>query len=377
MSTATAAVTADRRAPAVIPLALTAVGVATPAGLGLEALGRALAGSLTVHAEPLADGETPPPRPVRTVPDLRTAELIGRKGVRHLDRTTKLGLVACRLALDTLPEPVGERTGVVLGTTAGSVRSSSEYSLETLRQERPYLVNPSLFPNTVMNCAAGQIAIRHGLRGVNATLAGGHLAGVQALRYARNALRQGQADRLLVAAVEEFSPQTAWGWHRSGALAAAAPVGEGAAALMVEPEELARAAGRPVLARVLACETGFATRARLTGGLASVISTALERSGRSPDEVTAVSLGATGRSTLDRLEERAVVRALGGLPGQVVRVKATVGECLSADGLLQVAAVLAARPADGGARGGTAVITSLSADGPVGCAVLDLDRSAG
>src|SRR5207248_2320963 len=61
------------------------------------------------------------------------------------------------------------RVGVVLGTTVGSLRSMSDYTRETLIEERPYLVSPALFPNTVMNCAAGQSAIRHGLAGINAT----------------------------------------------------------------------------------------------------------------------------------------------------------------------------------------------------------------
>ncbi|MFE7168813.1 beta-ketoacyl synthase N-terminal-like domain-containing protein [Streptomyces sp. NPDC057616] len=379
MSTATVGTPTTRTAADLAPLAITAVGAVTPAGLGLEALGRAVAAGLPGHAEPpVQEGETLPPRPARAVPDLKVAELIGRKGTRHLDRTTKLGLVACRLALDSLPSPVGSGTGVVLGTSTGSIRSSSEYSLETLRQERPYLVNPSLFPNTVMNCAAGQIAIRHGLKGVNATLAGGHLAGVQVLRYARNALRQGHADRLLVGGVEEFCAQSAWGWHQSGSLTADAAVGEGAAVLVVEPEEAARAAGRRVLARVLACETGYAARGSLTQGLASVIGLALERSGRTPAEVTSASLGSTGHVGLDRIEERALHSALGGrLPDQVIRVKESVGECFSAGGVLQIAGLLGLWQQEGAGTARTSVVTAVSRDGQVGCVVLDTDALAG
>ncbi|MCN9244843.1 hypothetical protein NGF19_29375 [Streptomyces sp. RY43-2] len=364
---------------AVEPLAITAVGAATPAGLGLEALGRALAAGRPGHAEPsVQEGESLPPRPIRAVPDLRVTELIGRKGNRHLDRTTRLGLVSCRLALDSLPVPVGSRTGVVLGTSTGSIRSSSEYSLETLHQERPYLVNPSLFPNTVMNCAAGQIAIRHGLKGVNATLAGGHLAGVQALRYARNALRHGHADRLLVSGVEEFCAQSAWGWHQSGALSPDAAVGEGAALLVVEAEDAARSAGRRVLARVLACETGYADRGGLARALASVIGSALGRSGKDPAEVTAVSLGATGLVGLDRIEVRAVRSALGGaLPDQVVRVKETVGECFSAGGVLQIAGLLGLWQLENTGAARTAVVPAVSRDGQVGCVVLDLNAPVG
>jgi 3-oxoacyl-[acyl-carrier-protein] synthase II len=325
------------------------------------------------YTDPSGIGEESlPPRPVRIVPDLPVAELLGRKGTRHLDRTTKLALVACRLTLDAHPGQTGERSGVVLGTSTGSIRSSSEFSLETLRQERPYLVNPSLFPNTVMNCAAGQIAIRHKLHGVNATIAGGHLSGVQALRYARNALRQGHADRILVGGVEEFCAQSAWGWHLSGSLGTDVPVGEGAAMLMVEQDADASAAGHPVLARVLACETGYGTPGRLADALASVVSTALERCDRRPEQVGAVSYGATGLTGLQRIEERGVRAALGDrVPGRRVAVKEPVGECFSATGILQIAGLIGAWRHTAALAGELALVTAVARDGNVGCAVLE------
>ncbi|MEU1001538.1 beta-ketoacyl synthase N-terminal-like domain-containing protein [Streptomyces tibetensis] len=359
--------------PSATPLAVTAVGAVSAAGIGLQALGRAVVEGIAGHADPTGlSEESLPPRPVRVVPDLPVAELIGRKGTRHLDRTTKLALVACRLTLDTYPGRAGERSGVVLGTSTGSIRSSSEFSMETLRQERPYLVNPSLFPNTVMNCAAGQIAIRHGLHGVNATIAGGHLSGVQSLKYARNALRQGHADRILVGGVEEFCAQSAWGWHLSGALGVDVPVGEGAAMLMVEQEATAFDAGRPVLARILACETGYGPRGRLADALASVVTAALERCGRRPEEVGAVSYGATGLTGLERMEERAVRAALGGrTPGRGVRVKESVGECFGAAGVLQIAGLLGAWRHTAAPAGELALVTAVARDGNVGCAVLE------
>jgi 3-oxoacyl-[acyl-carrier-protein] synthase II len=359
--------------PSATPLAVTAVGAVSAAGIGLEALGRAVAEGIAGHGDPAGlSEESLPPRPVRVVPDLPVAELIGRKGTRHLDRTTKLALVACRLALDTYPGRAAERSGVVLGTSTGSIRSSSEFSLETLRQERPYLVNPSLFPNTVMNCAAGQIAIRHGLHGVNATIAGGHLSGVQSLKYARNALRQGHADCILVGGVEEFCAQSAWGWHLSGALGVDAPVGEGAAMLMVEQEATASGAGRPVLARILACETGYGTPGRLADALASVVTTALERCGRRPEEVGAASYGATGLTGLERIEERAVRAALGGRsPGRGVRVKESVGECFGAAGVLQIAGLIGVWRHTATPAGELALVTAVARDGNVGCAVLE------
>jgi 3-oxoacyl-[acyl-carrier-protein] synthase II len=365
---------AQARARAVAPLAITAAGVISPAGLGLARLAGAAVADAGAQSLAEITDEVLPDRASRVVTDLPVADYIGRKGVRHLDRTTKLALIACGLALEGFETGSSGPVGVVFGTTSGSIRSSSEYSLATLTTERPYLVNPSLFPNTVMNCAAGQIAIRHGLNGVNATLAGGHLAGIQAVHYARNALRQRHAERILVGGAEEFSAQSAWGWHRSAALADAAPVGEGAAALMVEAEVTAQAGGRTVLGWVLAAETGLApSRSNGHGAadaLADVITAALERSGVGADEITTVSLGSTGHRVLDRFEEEAVVRALGRMPGHVLRVKEEVGECLSAGGPLQIAATLAAWQQADLPASRTAIVTALGHDGGVGCLVL-------
>lgn len=94
---------------------------------------------------------------------------LGRRGTSFYDRATALAVVACGDALDdsglTVDDTTRTRIGVVLGTTVGSLKSTSDYTRETLVQDKPYLVNPVLFPNTVMNCAAGQAAIRHGLKG--------------------------------------------------------------------------------------------------------------------------------------------------------------------------------------------------------------------
>ena len=49
------------------------------------------------------------------------------------------------------------------------------------------------FANTVINAAAGQAAIWHDLRGVNSTIAGGIPSGLQALAYATELIRSGQA----------------------------------------------------------------------------------------------------------------------------------------------------------------------------------------
>ncbi len=358
---------------AVAPLVITGCGVVSPAGIGLPALAAAASGAEIGEPDLETIGGEFPPMPLAATPDLRVEEYLGKKGVRSLDRTTRLALVACNRALAGLGTPLAAhdraRTGVVIGTSTGSIRSSSEFSRDTLVQEKPYLVLANLFPNSVMNCCAGQIAIWNSLRGVNATIAGGRVSGLAAVRYARNAIAQGHVDCALVGAVEELCAQSAWAWYLSGALAPTAAVGEGSAVFVVETPDGAAAAGRAPLAELLACEVGTPGTSGTRRGLAVCIERALRRSGVSAEAISAVSLSATGLRGLGPAEEDGVRSALGNVPPHQIRTASLVGESFSASGALQIAGLLAAWRTDP-AIGPFALVTSIGHDGNVGCLVM-------
>ncbi|MEU7690676.1 hypothetical protein OHB01_25080 [Microbispora hainanensis] len=356
------------------PLAITSCGVVSPAGLGLEPLEHALRHGLESRAEPEESPEDYPPRPLWAIPDLEVAELLGRKGLRHVDRFTKLGLVACRLALDGiggLDADAGADTGVVLATNTGSLTSMVEVGIDTLVQEKPYLVNPGNFPNVVTNACTGQVAIRNSLRAVNSVVSSGQAASLAAIRFARTAIEQRRAGRVLVGGVEELSPAAAWGWHLSGALVDDAPVGEGCALFLVEDAEAVRASGRTAPAEMLACEVayrGHGTAQEQAEALTECVERALERSGVSPGAVDTASLGATNHWVRDDLERWALGEALG-RPVPHVRVGEVLGELYSASGAMQLAALLALwrEPAREPRIG---LVTSIGEDGNVGCLVV-------
>ena len=244
-------------------LAVTGWGVLAPAGLGADEFAASLAGARPAPAEVGAMFPEPLPRgEAHALVDFAVRDHLGRKGTSFLDRSTSLALVACKMALADSDLIVNDQTrariGVVLGTTAGSAKSTSDYSRETFVQSRPFLVNPLIFPNAVMNCAAGQAGIWFGLKGVNATIAGGALAALNVLRYARVVIGCGYADALLAGAVEEFSPHSAWATHFAmSAGGGDTPNGEGAAVLVLEGAAAVRRAGRTADAEILAVETGL------------------------------------------------------------------------------------------------------------------------
>jgi 3-oxoacyl-[acyl-carrier-protein] synthase II len=338
-------------------LAITGWGVLCPSGIGPDAFARGLVDG-TADTAP----ESLPPHGGKAMVDFDVRSLLGRKGTSTLDRCTGMAVVACGEALTDSGIDVDEsnrrRIGIALGTTMGSFKSTAEYSRETLLQDRPYLVNPILFPNTVMNRAAGCAAIWYGLKGVNATVAGGPLAFFNTLRYAANALHRGYADVMLAGGVEELTEYRTWAHHL---LAGAGSPGEGAAVFVVEPVDEARAAGRHVDAEILATVNRFVPAPDgLVSGLAGCISRAIDQSGVAPAAVTRV---VTTMDDSDEIMRAALAKALPEGAATRVVTAPVFGACQAADGALQAAAALSMHR-DDPARDGE--ITLLAAYAPRG-----------
>ncbi len=352
------------------PLYITGWGVLSPLGDGADDFSDAVVQGRNGLADVcgMFDEDLPGDK-AYALPDFRVRDYLGRKGTSFFDRSTALALVASDRALkDTslaVTDTNRDQVGLVLGTTTGSIKSTTDYSRETLTQQRPYLVNPVLFPNTVMNCAAGQAAIWHKLKGVNATVAGGQLAGLTALRYASRTLRWGDAEALLVGAVEEFSPHSAWATHLA---AGSTPAGEGAAVFVLETAAAVADRGRAPDAEVLAVELATADPERgfqaATEVFAQCIGRALATAGVRADELWAVAPGT------DETEAAAVETVLGTARPVRLQVKELTGECHAASGALQIAAVLAHHRNDASLDGRPALVTSATREGAVGAAVI-------
>ncbi|MET7383001.1 beta-ketoacyl synthase N-terminal-like domain-containing protein [Streptomyces sp. NPDC005526] len=310
------------------------------------------------------------------VPAFGVREVLGKKGTRSMDRVTGLAVTAAGALLDDAERNravgTGEGAAFALGTTTGSAQSMMDFTRDSLTGDQPFFVDPARFPNTVMNCAAGQSAIWYRLKGPNATIAGGRTAGLHALNYARRLLGSGRARTVLCGAAEEFSPARAWLEHHCGdGTAAAPPLGEGCAMLLVEPHA-PDDPGQPVLAEILAVELGVVLHGDPRPALVACLRSALRRAGVAPERVTAVARsGAPGRE--GRGEAEAVREVLGAAEAADVTPTALIGDTGAAAAAFQAAALLsyaADRPA--AAAGRVGVITSVDRSGSVGCALLGL-----
>jgi 3-oxoacyl-[acyl-carrier-protein] synthase II len=292
----------------------------------------------------------------RLVPDFDPRAVLGKKGTRSMDRVTALSVAA----VGELPgRPYAPDTGLVLGTT-GSTQSTMDFTRSSLDGERPFYVDPARFPNTVMNCAAGQCAIWHQLKGPNATIAGGRVAGLLALNYARRLQAGGRAGTLLCGGAEEYSDARAslrrHGGHEPAVL------GEGAAMLLLEPAG-AVSSERGGLAEVVALEFGvYSEPEEIRPVLLSCLRRALATARARPEDVGLVAPGGDAEALADLFGDHRPER---------IDCAGLIGDTSAAAATFQVLAVLAtAEHRDVG----LALVTAVDPDGTLGCALLRTRR---
>jgi 3-oxoacyl-[acyl-carrier-protein] synthase II len=253
--------------------------------------------------------------------------------------------------------------GLVLGVDDG-VKSVSDFVRDTWTRDRPYDVEPSHIPRTLMNYAAGQCAIWHGLKGPNATICGGRATGLLALNYARRLQSNGHAGATVWGAVQEFSEErAALEAARSGGRQGPPPA-EGCAMFLLESAD-ALPAGRTPMAEVLAVEFGVWDEPDAVGGvLVRCLARALKRSGGEPSEVCAVALS-SAEEPFAQAERAAVAEMFGSVP-TLTATREAIGDTRAASAAFQIVELLA----DRSAAGRIGVATTTDTEGRVGCALL-------
>ncbi|MEU5217473.1 beta-ketoacyl-[acyl-carrier-protein] synthase family protein [Streptomyces sp. NPDC020807] len=328
-------------APAAGPddVVVTGFGVITAAGEGAEALWEAYGRGARVGA--VEDGLR-----VARVEFDRAAAGTPRER-RRMDKVSQLAVASCRAALASAGldgsdgsggGEVLASTGVVLGTAIGPMESGEQFTLPVLT-EGAGEANPAVFTNTVYNGAAGHVAMALGTKGPTSTLTSGHAAGAAALGVAYDMLRAGRAERLLVPAVEAFSPATLAAYRSIPLFGSAAgrryTLAEAGIALVLERRESAERRGAPVHAVLL----GHATASDAAGigrwdasgdGVERAMRQALARAGVAPDQVAAVFASAAGLAPVDRPEQAAVERVFGAGRVRVEAPKRVLGEPVGA-----------------------------------------------
>lgn len=259
------------------------------------------------------------------------------------------------------------RLGVYIGSGVGGF-STQMRETEKLLNEGPRWVSPLFVPTMISNIAAGNVAIRNNACGPCLPVSTACATSTHTIGEAYRAIRHGYADVIIAGGSEAaVLPIGIAGFANAKALSrsedpsrASLPfnkdrsgfvLGEGAAVLILEEYEHAKARGAEILAEVCGygntCDAYHVTAPRPDGSTQSrAIKMALDEAGYSSEDCLYINAHGTGTALNDVIETKSFKIALGDDAGKahISSTKGHTGHLLGAAGAIEaVAAVMALR----------------------------------
>lgn len=284
------------------------------------------------------------------------------------DRYTQFAVAAAQQAVDdsgieSSVEP--ERFAVELGTGIGGIRTF-EIEHTKLLEKGPRRVSSLFVPMMISNMAAGMIAIRHKCRGSAMPAVTACASGSNAIGEAMRMIRHGYADAVITGGTEAAVTQSSVaGFVNMQALsvsgdpnAASLPfdkrragfvIGEGAAVLVLEEYEHAKARGAKIYGEVCGygstCDAYHITAPDPEGkGGTRAMLDAMREAGYTDADRVYVNAHGTGTPMNDSVETMVIKNALGGAAKKayVSSTKSMTGHMLGAAGAVEALACIMA-----------------------------------
>lgn len=287
------------------------------------------------------------------------------KDIRRRDRFTLFALYASDQAWAQSGLGGGDdesqlRYGCIFGSGIGGLNTIEEQHSKFL-QDGPRRISPLMIPKLLSNMAAGEVAIRLGLRGPNKAVVTACASGTQSIGEAMQIIRHNLAD-VMVAGGSEASivPFGIAGFSAIRALSrrndeperASRPFdldrdgfvqGEGAGAVVLESEEHAKSRGATILAEVVGygetCDAYHITAPRPDGsGAAGAMNAALLDADMAPGEVDYFNAHGTSTKYNENAEALALRAVFGEDMPPVNSTKSMIGHLLGAAGAVEAIA---------------------------------------
>ena len=309
------------------PVLITGLGVISALGIDAEENGAALQeGEPALF--PLARFTVPEaaePPLVGEAPDL-DLDACGVAPKAYLDRASQLFLAACGMAFQTSGIDAAALSALnvgIMGGTAWGCQSTAELFFADFILKGPRLVKPFLFPHAYANTAVSLAAMEWALKGPHENAVTRATASGVALIEAFDLLRAGRTKVIAVCGADALSGVAL---NARAAAGDPAPMGEAAAALVLEHADTAKARDARPLGQLLGC--GLAPTAD------EALQAALTQAGQTPDALHAVYVNAPARSAAARL-----------LPGLSIEEPTLLcGDVQGATSALHLVLALLARP---------------------------------
>lgn len=289
--------------------------------------------------------------------------VVSAKDQRKMDRFIPFALGAADQALAQAGWPAAggseaalARTATVIASGIGGFGAIAD-AVRTTETRGPQRLSPFTVPSFLVNLAAGQVSIRHGLKGPLGAPVTACAASVQALGDAARLIRAGEADIAVCGGSEAAIDRVSLGGFAAAKTLStgfnAAPaqasrpfdaqrdgfvMGEGAGMLVIEALEHALARGAQPLAELVGYGTSADAHHITSGpedgdGAARSMAAALAQAGLKPGEVQHLNAHATSTPVGDRGELAAIRRVFGtGAGPAIVSTKSATGHLLGAAG---------------------------------------------
>lgn len=292
-----------------------------------------------------------------------------KKEMRLLDGYTVYGQIAVdeamRDACFTDTNVNRDRFGVIWGSGMGGVTSLQDEIIEYAVNGRIPRFSPYWVPKVIIDICAGQIAIRHGLRGPNYCTAAACASSAAAINDAYTLIRLGKADAMIAggsecavmeAGIGGFGNMRALSTRNDDPQTASRPfdkdrdgfvLGEGAGAVILEELEHAKARGAKIYAEItgtgLSADAYHITASHPEGlGVINAMRQAVEESGMSLTDVDHINTHGTSTPIGDISEPKAIVGLFGDHAYRLAvnSTKSMTGHLLGAAGAVEAIATI-------------------------------------
>ncbi len=262
---------------------------------------------------------------------------IDKREARRLDRFAQLGVNAAVEAVESsgidFSKEDPTRCGAVIGSGVGGIQTI-EAGVLLLAEKGPDRISPFTVPRLMINAVAGDISIRFGLQGPTSAHATACASSGNCIADAVATIRRGEADVMLAGGAEgavspiclaAFMTMRALSTRNDEPEKASRPfdkdrdgfvLAEGAAVVVLESEEHARARGATILAELagfgMSTDASHITAPDAEGrGATRSMTWALEDAGLNPTDVDYINAHGTSTPLGDAAEVAAVFNVFG------------------------------------------------------------------
>ncbi len=296
-------------------------------------------------------------------------QFLDRKEARKIDRFTQFALVASDQAMadaglnKTNINP--DRIGVVFASGIGGLITFQQEVMEFAKGDGTPRFNPFFIPKMILDIAAGQISMRHNLRGPNFAVVSACASSTNAIIEAYNLLQLGKADIIVSggseaviseAGVGGFNAMKAMSERNDDPQTASRPydkdrdgfvMGEASGVLILETLNHALARGAKIYCEIAgggaSADAYHITAPHPEGlGAKNVMLTALADANMTPENIDYINTHGTSTPLGDIAEVKAITSVFGehAYRLNISATKSMTGHCLGAAGVIEAIACI-------------------------------------